>query len=305
MTYDQLIILHSIVQEGTFRAAADKLNRSQSALSHQLKKLELEINFDVLSRDEYRPKLTAEGEVFYAQALRVIQQMKHLSGAVQSLNANEEPHLFVAFTSTYPLSPLLQVIHEIKSEFPGTHIELSRENMGGTVERLLNDKANMIIATMDGVPSDQVEAVPFSKVNIVPVAHKDYEPAQTHQVKSISDMQSYTQIVVSDSSRGDATQSRDVLPGGHRWTVSDFAAKKEILLAGMGWGGLPEYLIKEELASGELVPLNIEGLPPRESLLYLIRKRDAELGIVARTLWDRLLMSSSRSTFNEPKPDRK
>ena len=300
MTFDQLLTLHTIVTEGTFRAAAERLNKSQSALSHMLKKLEQEIDMTLLSRAQYRPKLTPEGEVFYRQALRVIQQMQALDGHVRCLNASEEAQVFLAVTATYPLTPLLSVIDTVRKEYPGTHIRLARESMGGTIERLFQDDANMVIATMDGVPADKVEAVPFSEVTILPVAHKDFEPATSPHMKTISDMQSFTQIVVADSSRGGNTQSRDLLPGAFPWTVSDFAAKKEILLAGMGWGGIPEHLIHEELASGELVPLNIQGFAPRKSQLYLIRRRAEEVGIVSQTLWRKLLAISCRNTFPDP-----
>lgn len=64
MTYEQLIVLHAIVTEGTFRGAAERLHKSQSAISHMLKKLEAEIDMVLLSREAYRPKLTPAGESF-------------------------------------------------------------------------------------------------------------------------------------------------------------------------------------------------------------------------------------------------
>jgi DNA-binding transcriptional LysR family regulator len=70
-----------------------------------------------------------------------------------------------------------------------------------------------------------------------------------------------------------------------RWYVSDFAAKKEVLMNGMGWGGLPEHLVKKELESGELVRLYISGFDIRHSQLYLIRRTDKPIGIVAQAIW--------------------
>jgi DNA-binding transcriptional LysR family regulator len=72
------------------------------------------------------------------------------------------------------------------------------------------------------------------------------------------------------------------------WTVTDFAAKKDIIMAGMGWGGLPEYLVLDELARGELVPLKIDGFDIRSSHQYLIRRKDQAMGMVAQCIWDRL-----------------
>lgn len=288
MTYEQLVVLHAIVTEGTFRGAAERLNKSQSAISHMLKKLETEIDIVLLSREAYRPTLTPGGEVFYRQATRVMQQMKELNMVAKNLNAKQEPEVLLAVTATFPLKPVLDVIGTIKDKYPATHIRLSRESMGGPIERLLRNDADIIIATMDGVPVEQVEALSFAQVTIVPVAHPDFEPARSSHMKTITEMQSYTQVVVADSSSGAFAQSRDLLPGGLRWTVSDFAAKKEVLQAKLGWGGLPTHMIEGELARGELVALNVEGYQKRESQLFQMRKRDTDVGVVAQSIWEQL-----------------
>ncbi len=288
MTYEQLVVLHAIVTEGTFRGAAEQLNKSQSAVSHMLKKLENEIDILLLSREEYRPKLTSAGEVFYRQATRALQQMQQLRSTAKSLRAKQEAEVLLAVTATYPLQQLLKVVANAMIEYPTTHIRLSRESMGGPVERLLRDDADIIVATMDGVPVDQVEAFPLFTVTIVPVSHPEFEPAQSRHMQTVNEMQSYVQVVVAHSGSGEFSQSRDLLPGGLRWTVSDFAAKKEILLAKMGWGGMPEHLISNELEQGKLVALNVESYPPRQSHLYKIRRRDRDIGIVAQSIWERL-----------------
>ncbi len=288
ITYEQLVVLHAIVTEGTFRGAAERLNKSQSAVSHMLKKLETGLDIILLSREEYRPTLTAAGEVFYRQATRVMQQMKELNTVAKNLSAKQEPEVFLAVTATFPLKPVLEIVGTVRDLYPATHIRLSRESMGGPIERLLRNNADIIIATMDGVPVEQVEALAFAQVTIVPVAHPDFEPARSSHMKTISEMQSYTQVVVADSSRGEFAQSRDLLPGGLRWTVSDFAAKKEILLAKLGWGGIPTHMIEMELAQGELVALNVEGYQKRQSQLFQMRKRDKDVGIVAQSIWDQL-----------------
>lgn len=288
MTYEQLVVLHAIVTEGTFRGAAERLNRSQSAVSHMLKKLETEVQLVLLSREKYRPTLTPDGEAFYRQATRVMQQMKELSMIAKNLSAQQEPEVFLAVTATYSLQPILEIIGAVREKFPATHIRLSRESMGGPIERLLRDDADIIIATMDGVPVEQVEALSFAEVSIVPVAHPDFEPARSPHMKTVAEMQSYTQVVVADSGSSEFEQSRDLLPGGLRWTVSDFAAKKEILLANLGWGGIPSHMIESELAQGKLVALNVEGYERRQSQLFQIRKRDKDVGVVAQSIWDQL-----------------
>ncbi|WP_420547810.1 LysR family transcriptional regulator [Curvivirga sp.] len=294
MTYEQLVVLHAIVTEGTFRGAAERLYKSQSAISHMIKKLEEEIDITLLSREGYRPKLTPAGEIFYRQSTRVIQQMQELGHLAKRLNAKQEASVCLTVTATYPIKPFLDIIAEVKEEFSMTSVRLTRETMGGPLERLLNKEANIIIATLDDVPVDRVEAVPFAEITILPVAHPEYPPAISANLKTITEMQSYTQVVVSDSSSGHFEQSRDLLPGGLRWTVSDFAAKKEILLSKMGWGGMPKHLVDEELNKGQLIELNVEGYPPRKSQLYMMRLRDSEIGFVAQDIWNKLLSVSEK-----------
>jgi len=192
MTYEQLVTLNAIVTEGTFRAAAERLHKSQSAISHMIKKLESEIDVVLLSREGYRPKLTPAGEVFYRQATRVMQQMQQLGNLARSMSAKQEAQVFLAVTATYPLQPILKIVGDVTVEYPTTHVRLSRESMGGPLERLLRDDANIIVAALDDVPVDQVEAIPFAQITIVPVAHPDYGPAHKIHLKSISEMQSYT-----------------------------------------------------------------------------------------------------------------
>jgi DNA-binding transcriptional LysR family regulator len=78
------------------------------------------------------------------------------------------------------------------------------------------------------------------------------------------------------------------MPENQKWTVSDFASKKEIIKSGMGWGGLPGHLIEEELEAGELVVLDLDHYPVRHSQLMVMRLRDSVLGPVGQALWQRI-----------------
>ena len=98
-------------------------------------------------------------------------------------------------------------------------------------------------------------------------------------------------MIVADSSQSRSKQSLDVMPNNRRWTVTDIAAKKEIIMSGMGWGGLPEYKVRQELAAGELVRLYVSGFDIRQSQLYLIRRMDKPVGVVSQAIWQALLGS--------------
>ena len=285
MTLDQLVALDAIVATGTFRSAADRLNKAQSAVSHQIRKLEDELGFALLSRDAYRPSLTSEGEVFYRETARVLEQVRGLKAVAEGLRSEQEPVVSIALTATMALDPVLDLLGSIRRDYPETNIHVASEMMGGPLSRLMDGSADMILAGLQDVPIDDVETLPFGSITIRPVASADFPASQKSGVRSRREMHGYTQVIVSGTGGKDFDQSRDVLAGGQRWTVSDFEAKKSIIKAGLGWGGIPEHMMKDELASGMLVPLNVDGFPPRHTEIYAIRRRDQPMGKVMAAIW--------------------
>jgi DNA-binding transcriptional LysR family regulator len=288
MKHDQLLAFEAIVTTGTFRGAAERLNKSQSAISHTIRQLEVELELTLLSRDGYRPKLTAEGQVFFREVSRVLAQMRELRATAARLRGREEAELRLAVTATLPLDHLLPVLAEIGRNFPATHLRLSTEMMGGPIARLMEGRADLAIATLDGVPLDEVETRRLTEVTIRPVACLEMASRLGPDALPMSVMQLIPQIIVAGTGGPEDSQSRDLMPGGRKWTVSDFAAKKQVILAGQGWGGLPDHLIRSDTLDGTLVPLVVEGFPPRRSEIFAIRRRDQAPGPVATALWARL-----------------
>lgn len=288
MTLDQLLALDAIIATGTFRGAAERLNKAQSAVSHQIRKLEDELQFDLFSRDAYRPRLTAEGEVYYREALRVLEQVRALESAALSLRSAQEPIVRIAITATMSLDPILNLLGRIGKAYPSTHIRVAAEMMGGPLARLMAGEADLMIAGLHGVPIDQVETVLVGSITIRPVAHPDFPAAQLTGIRSRREMQAYTQVVVSGTGGQDFEQSRDVLSGGQRWTVTDFETKKSVIKAGLGWGGVPDHLMAKEVAAGELIHLNVDGFPPRHTEIFAVRRRDQAMGKVMSDIWSAL-----------------
>ena len=296
MTLDQLVALDAIVATGTFRSAAERLNKAQSAVSHQIRKLEAELEFELFSRDAYRPILTPEGEIFFRETARVLEQVQGLKSVVEGLRSEQEPMISIAMTATMSLDPILTILEDVGRRFPGTHLRVSTEMMGGPLARLMGGDADLIVAGLQGVPIDEVETLPIGAITITPVASPDFPPARRPGVRARREMQAYTQVVVSGTGGADYEQSRGLLSGAQRWTVSDFEAKKSIIKAGLGWGGIPEHLMERELRSGDLVPLSVEGCPRLHTEMFAIRRRDQPMGQVMTSIWAGLKTTKSWGT---------
>jgi DNA-binding transcriptional LysR family regulator len=51
------------------------------------------------------------------------------------------------------------------------------------------------------------------------------------------------------------------------WRLGDLFAKHAFLLKGLGWGGMPEHAVKQDLLEGRLAKLSIEDLPEDAMIL--------------------------------------
>ena len=75
VTLDQLRALVAVVEEGSFSAAARKLQRVQSAVSTSMQNLEASLGLGLFDRSARVPRLTDRGAAVLAQARRVLASM--------------------------------------------------------------------------------------------------------------------------------------------------------------------------------------------------------------------------------------
>jgi len=94
MTFQQLLILVIVVNEGSFSRAARKLEISQAAVSAQIKALEREVGQVLLVRraGAGKPELTAAGRLAYKTATTVLRALQNLTARLDGLGAPKSIH---------------------------------------------------------------------------------------------------------------------------------------------------------------------------------------------------------------------
>jgi DNA-binding transcriptional LysR family regulator len=106
--------------------------------------------------------------------------------------------------------------------------------------------------------------------------------------KRLSELRRFHQVIASDSGQAGGLFDREigVQKGQRRWYVSDLHTKKHLLIAGLGWGRLPEHMIAEELKQGQLCEIDL----PHTHLafdvtIYAFRQSKPIVRAVAELLW--------------------
>jgi len=287
MTLGQFEVLHAILESGSFNAASTKLHRAQSAVSYSIKKFEEELELQIFTREGYRPQLTVEGKAIYEKSKNLLLQAEELKQLGKHLSMGNEGQISLAVSALSPLSKLIEAINCFANKNPLCPVTLSVENLGGSMERLLDGDAHMILSEMIDF-DEAVEVIPWTKIKFLPVAAPGYPPSRSKSPLQKSDMFPYVQIVVSDSSQHSKKKTAGVLKGAVHWTVNSFSIKQDLLVAGSGWGLMPQHMIQDNLDSRKLVVLNYQPAFVTETMLYLVRRTDIPSGPITQKFWEAL-----------------
>jgi DNA-binding transcriptional LysR family regulator len=257
-------------------------------VSKLVRNLEDELGVALFDRAQYRATLSDAGRLVLERAAGVVEQAEALRTFGRQLGGRIEPVVRLAVEAVTPVDSIMVILRSMQERFPAVRIELSTERLAGAADALREDRAQIAVATTLGVGLTKLERMHFRTVRIHPVARRDHPLATCGTPIPPALLRAHPQIVLSDSGNDPAAPSINVLEGGVRWSVTDVTAKRDVILAGMGWGGLPEHVVADLLASRVLVRLDVPEFEVRTMELFAMRRRHRPHGVVAQALWEAL-----------------
>ena len=289
MKLEQLKALRAVVETGSVKAASLRLNRTQPAVSQALKALELQTGTELFDRSGYRLDLTPVGRRVYLQSLRVLAEADDLTQLVRHFEKGQEETLTVAIDASVDSGLWMPALANLQAEFPDTRVVLRAEMLSGAVSAVRSGEAALAIAPMLSV---LLEEEGLSHLRVGRHAMRNVAAptliAAMNAPSRLSDLRRFTQVIVHDSGEAGGMFDRElgVQKGQRRWYVGDLHSKKALLLAGLGWGRMPDHMIAAELASGALQDIVLPHTHlPFEAGIYAFRQPRPVIGPVAETLW--------------------
>jgi len=259
LTLDQLRVLTTIADVGSFSAAGRKLLRAQSAISQAVATLEQLQGVVLFDRSGHRSKLTEVGRVLVEQARRVLATATKFEAMAASTRAGLEPELALAIDPLVPTAPLIDSIRALGDTFPDLMVTFSTEGLGGSLRRLRSRSAALAICLLLPDVPDDIVAFPLLRVRLQAVVGRDHPLAALGRPADRDDLAPHVQLVLSDPV--DPGSPDFGLAGERRWRFVDLARRLDFLLAGFGWCRMPSHLIGQALAAGQLVPIEIADDP--------------------------------------------
>lgn len=227
-------------------------------MSQTIANLEAQLGVTLFERVGRYPRLTAHGENLLVDARRVVLDADALKAKARSFSAGLEPELSIVVDVMFPQQCLTDALSSFKQRFPSTPLRLHVEALGRVAELVLNGQCSLgITGTLPFLPPGLAAERLFSEEMVTVVAPGSPLAGKRGAIV-FRELLNETQLVLTD--RSTLTHGVDFgVQGKNIWRLADLGAKHAFLRAGLGWGHMPLWLIKEDLKEGRLVRIVLEG----------------------------------------------
>jgi len=288
LTLDQLRVLVTIVETGSFSAAGRKLGRVQSAISQAIAALEDIQGVVLFDRSTHRPRLTDTGRVLTEQARLVLASAARFEAVAMGTREGLEPGLVIAIDPLVPTAPFIDSLSALSAAFPNLPVSFSTEGLGGSLRRLRRDAAAIGICLLLPTVPEDIMAYPLLRVGMRAVVAPGHPLAALGRPATRADLEPHVQLVLSDPVDPDGANYG--LSSARLWRFVDLGRRTDFLLAGFGWCRMPEPMVAGLIAEGRLKAIEIADDPtPSEGLtIHAAHKRSLALGRAGRWLLDDL-----------------
>ena len=288
-------VFAQVVEAKSFSAAADKLGMSKSLASRHVSALERALAVKLLNRSTRKLSLTEAGATFYQHCARIVQEAQLAEECLKQ--AQVDPAGLVRVTSVTPFAVkhVLPALPEFFEKYPKVRIELSCSNRAAD----LGDERFDFGIRVSFEPAPHLVARKLVANRAVLCASPTY--IERHGTpRRVEDLSQHGCVIFLPlMSRGRWTLRRGrrnlSVPVSGVFETDEMDAVVAAVIAGLGIGILPVYLVGDALRDGQLVPLLREYRVVPESAIYLVYLPNRTLSSRVRVLID-FLVDRFRST---------
>jgi DNA-binding transcriptional LysR family regulator len=284
---DQLRVFLTVVETGSFTAAARRLGRAVSAVSYTIANLEQQLGVSLFDRDQTRaPKLTEAGAAIHAKAKVVALGVDDLRASARSLLKGVEAEVTLVVDVMLPSARLVDAVQAFEATFPTVTLRLHVEALSA-VSQLVRQGGGMIGVgggVLDVEPD--LELIQVGEVKMIPVAAPNHPLARGQVAPGAA--RYHRQLIL--TVRTPFSEGPDVgIFSAGTWRLADLGAKHALLLAGVGWGNMPEPNVEADLAAGRLVRLELPEARSGTYAFHAMYRTDQPPGPAASWLVQRFM----------------
>lgn len=290
-TLDDLALLLTIADEGSFTAAAKALGVPKSTVSRRLADLELLLRTSLFRRSTRALSLTDEGQRIYALAKPAITAANGAARAIAERERLVGGRVSLTTTAALGQHLIAPRLVPLTTAYPDLQVEL----------RLSEQRVNIIgegidlAVRMGALDDSDLVARRLCKVRRLPVASPAYL-ARAGTPLAPSDLAAHNAIITSaalDVWRFDGGWECPV-----RWSIAagNMLVAHQLARLGHGIALLPDFMVAADLRAGELVRLLADD-PMEDADAWIVSSRQRYRSLAVQTVLDHLADAPGPEAF--------
>ncbi|HTI02016.1 MAG TPA: LysR family transcriptional regulator [Acidisoma sp.] len=250
----EMEVFVQVVEQGGFSAAARLCRMTPSAVSKLIARLEARLGARLINRSTRRFQLTPEGSAFYERATRILADM---ADAERAAGAGERPvgRVRINTSASYANHILARILPDFLVLYPEISIDITQTD---AVVDLLAERTDVAVRA-GPLKSSSLVARKLGETPLLILASPAYL-ARFGEPRTIADLDRHNRLGFSYVRAVDGWPLREgaetvVVPTVGRVQASDGEALRHLALGGSGIARLAGFTVRDDIASGRLVPI--------------------------------------------------
>ncbi|HKA43679.1 MAG TPA: LysR family transcriptional regulator [Burkholderiales bacterium] len=279
-------VFAQVVEAKSFSAAADKLGMSKSLASRHVSALERSLSVKLLNRSTRKLSLTEAGALFYEHCARIVQEAELAEQRLTQTQSEPAGVVRVTTVPAFALRHVLPALSEFYQKYPKVQVRLSCSNRALD----LGDEGFDLGIRVSFGPAPNLVARKLAVNRSVLCASPAYLKRRGTP-RRIEDLREHECVLFPPlapkgvwSLRRDRQKYSVQVAGVFETDEMDVV--RAAVVAGLGIGILPLYMVGDALQRGELVPVLRQFQVVPESGIYLVYLPNRTLSSRVRSLID-------------------
>lgn len=182
----KLIFFVSVVENGSFTAAAKKFYLTQSAISQQILQLEEELGVQLFDRSGYRPVLTDAGKYYYEECKKLLRRYDVILEKTHEIDKSTEKVLRIGITGPIEKKLLPQLFNEYKKQYSDVCIDVKKVTFEKGVEYLINNSLDIAFGISNEFKGkSEISTVHLSSLQMCIVCSREHPWANRHSINCL------------------------------------------------------------------------------------------------------------------------
>ena len=273
MDFEQLRTFQQVCRLKSFSRAAEKLGVTQPAISAQIRSLEKEVGARLFDRDGGKVTFTAAGRLFAPFAEHCLQCQSHIFVAVNELYRSARGEVSVSASEATSLYVLPSVFAQYKKHYTRVNLNIVRAEHQRSLEAVMNRDVDFAIVSTP-VKDPRLVVHVIHRDDIV-LAVAPAHPLATRDTIKPDEMLQYPLLLLKQGRQRTLLNNFFDSFDAHPRIAMELDSSellKRLICAELGMGVLPRINVMDDVHSGLLRTVKVDGMRLHRELALIFRK---------------------------------